>query len=168
MSQTTAYPYTSARSTSFTVAIIGALLVETAVLHLWLRVEHPALAWTLTVLSVATVLYVVADYRAMGRGAVHVDEGRLLIDVAGRARIDVPMAAVARATRPRWQDLPEPGSTEARGYRNLMKPASPNVLVEFREPVAVRLPGGLRRPVERVGLCLDDPDGFVARLPLAR
>jgi hypothetical protein len=43
-----------------------------------------------------------------------------------------------------------------------MKPATPNVLVTLVAPAMIRLPGGVLRPAQRLGLRLDDPAGFIA------
>jgi len=57
--------------------------------------------------------------------------------------------------------VPAPGSPQATDYLNLMKPATPNVLLTFTLPVTVRLRGGLQRSARRLGLCLDEPDAFI-------
>lgn len=142
------------------------LAVETVALHLWLlSAHHPAAAWALTASSVATLAWLAADYRAMGRGAVLLGEDSLELRVGLRFTARVERRNVAAAVRPTWRDRPAPGTaTAAAGYVDLMKPATPNVLLALDAPVTVRLPGGIRRSARRIALHLDDPDGFLAAL----
>ena len=44
---------------------------------------------------------------------------------------------------------------------NLLKPATPNVLLTLRQPIRVRTPGGLHRMAARLGLHLDDSTRFI-------
>jgi hypothetical protein len=161
------FTYRQARSGSLVAGLGGAIVVETLALHLWLAAKHhPAVAWALTAGSVSALAWLTADYRAMGSGAVRVGHGRVDLRVGRRFALDLPADAVAAAVaRPSWRDLPAVGTPAARDYLNLTKPAAPNVLLMLAEPTAVRLPGGItRRDVRRLGLCLDDPTGFVAAI----
>jgi hypothetical protein len=142
--------------------------VETSVMHLWLRLQHPLLAWSLTAASICALCWLAADYRALGRGAIRVDGDVLDLQVGRRVTLRVPLSAVAAVGRPSWQDLPAPGAPGSEEYRNLMKPATPNVLVTLAEPTRVRLPSGIERSARRLGLRLDDPGGFIAALEIAR
>ncbi|MEO8000179.1 MAG: hypothetical protein ABI852_22205, partial [Gemmatimonadaceae bacterium] len=74
----------------------------------------------------------------------------------------VPLKAVATVVHSSWRDIPASGALERRDYRNLMKPATPNVLITLAAPAMMRLAGGVVRPMRRIGLRLDDPDGFIA------
>jgi len=42
--------------------------------------------------------------------------------------------------------------------------AEPNALLTFSEPVAITLPGGLRRAVRMLALFVDTPDAFSAAI----
>lgn len=138
--------------------------IETLVLHLWLSSRHPIIAWVLTVSSLAAISWLVADYRALGRGAVGLTDEMLDLRVGRRFAVAVPTTAVSSALRPTWRDLPNPGSPQAVGYLNLTKPAAPNVLLILSTPIEVRLPGGLRRSATSVALCLDEPEAFLAAI----
>lgn len=158
------FTYRSARSGSLLAGLGLALLVETVVLHLWLVGRHPVLAWTLTALSAATLLWLAADYRALGRGAVRVSDDALDLRVGRRFAARLPRSDVASAARAGWRDIAAAGTPAAAGYMNLMKPATPNVLITLVAPARVRLPGGIRRPVQRLGLHLDEPEAFLSAL----
>lgn len=158
------FTYASARSGSVVAGIGIALVVETVALHLWLHPRHPVLAWGLTAASVGTLAWLVADYVAMGRGAVRVDADAVRMVIGRRVDATVERQAIESVVRPGWKDIPESGTPAAADYLNLTKPAEPNVLITLVAPARVLLPGGISRRVRRLGLHLDEPDGFVAAL----
>jgi len=158
------FTYRSARSGSLVAGLGLALLVETAVLHLWLAARHPALAWVLTVASLGTLVWLATDYRAMGTGVIRLDDHSLALVVGRRFNMLVARENVAAVIQPGWRGVPEAGTPAAAEYANLTKPATPNVLITLGEPAQLRLPGGLRRRVRRIGLHVDEPQRLVSAL----
>lgn len=153
------FTYRTARSGALSAGLALAVGVEALVLHLWLAARHPAWAWTLTALSLVTLIYLATEYRAWGRGAIRVTQDAVEIAISGRTAAVVPRSAVAGATLATWRILPD-GPDAA--YVNAMAPAEPNVLLELNTPVPARLAGGLvTRQITRLGLCVDDPAAFV-------
>ena len=153
------FTYRTARSGALSVGLALAVGVEALVLHLWLAPRHPGWAWTLTTLSIATLVYLAAEYRAWGRGTVRVTAAALEVAVTHRVAAVVPRSLVAGAVLATWRALPDAPDA---AYVNAMAPAEPNVLVEFTRPVPVRVVGGLvTRRVARLGLRVDDPAAFV-------
>lgn len=145
-----------------------AIVVETVVLHAWLRTRHPILAWTLAVSSLSVLVWLAGDYGALGRGAIRVEHDAIDLRIGRRASMRVPLHMLESVMRPSWRDLPATDGPESRDYRNLMKPATPNVLLTLAEPATVLLLGAVARPVRRLGLRVDDPDGFIAAIESAR
>ena len=162
------FTYRSARSGSLVVGLGVAIVVETGVLHLWLQPHHPLLAWGLSLSSLSVLWWLARGYHALGRGAIRVDANGIDLQVGRRANVRVPLAAVAAVVRPSWREVPAAGERESADYRNLMKPATPNVLVTLAEPTTVRFFGAIARPVRRIGLRVDEPDGFIAAVEDAR
>ena len=158
----------SARSGSLVIGLGLVILIETVVMHLWLARSHPVLAWSLTATSVSAVGWLVADCQALGRGTLRIDVDALDLRVGRRATVRVPLSAVATVAGASWRDVPASGTPESRGYRNLIQPATPNVLVTLLAPASIRVPGGVVRSVRRLGLRLDDPAGFIAAFDAAR
>ncbi|MGE5245153.1 MAG: hypothetical protein ACM3SQ_13065 [Betaproteobacteria bacterium] len=149
----------TARSAAVTAILVALVVLETAVVHLLLmRVRVLALA--VSAASLAAVVWLMADYVAMGGPAAHLDGEWVHLRVGRRARATIARAAVAGALAPGWQDL----GLSAPKYLNPTKPASPNVFLVFADPQAVELFGAIRRPVRRIALHLDDPAGFLAAL----
>jgi hypothetical protein len=155
------FTYRSARSGGLLLGLGIALLVETVALHLWLVERHPAIAWTLTIASIATLLWLAADYRATSRGAVRLSDDALDLRVGYRFAARIARRDVASVARAGWRDVPAPGTPMAEGYINLMKPSTPNILLTLVTPTQLRLPGGVRRSVQRIGLHLDEPQCFL-------
>lgn len=153
----------SARSGAIVSVFAMVLVVEALVLHLVLAVRHPFAAWGLTASSLSALAWLLADHVALGRSSLGVEGGDLSGAIGRRLRLDVPRDRIASAIQPQWQDL----SGLRDGYVNATKPATPNVLVVFREPVGVRLLGMPRRIV-RLGVHLDRPDRFVEALARPR
>jgi hypothetical protein len=166
MSTTHRFTYRGARSGAVTAGFALAIVVETIALHLWLVARHPALAWALTLLSVAALLWLPLQYRAMGRGAVVLGPAELDVRIGSRVRVQVPLAAIAGAEVATWRsrpDKPDPA------YLDATAPAEPNVLLTFTELVPARLAGGLLiRRIRRLGLHLDEPAELLARIERRR
>ena len=158
------FTYRSARSGSLLAGIGIAILAETLVLHLWIVGRHPLVAWALTAISIASVAWLAADYVAMGSGVLRLDDEALTLDVGRRFALRVPRDSIASVAQPEWRDIPESGTPAASDYLNLMKPSAPNVLIVLDEPMRVRIAGGIRRTVRRVGLHVDEPQRLVRAL----
>ena len=155
----------SARSLPLTGALCGVIAVETAAFHLLLWSWHPWIAWTLTALSLWTVVWLIGDYRAIGARPVVLEPDALLVRLGRRFQARVPLREISRTEAPSWRDVPPKGSP---GYLKLSGPASPNVLLTFARPVEFTGPAGIRRSFTRVGLRLDQPADFLQSLEAVR
>ena len=155
------FTYRNARSGSFTGGIIGVIVIETVVVHLLLYNHSRIAAWLLTILSVWAIIWLARDYYALGVGALRVDEQNVDLVIGHRYSLRVPRDNIASVSLPTFRDLPAPETNEGRDYLNLLKPATPNVLLTLRQPIRVRTPGGLHRTVARLGLYLDDAGTFI-------
>ncbi len=155
------FTYRNARSGSLVGGIIGAIAIETVVVHLLLYNHSRITAWLLTILSVWAIIWLARDYRALGVGALSVGDQNVNLVVGHRYSLRVRRDNITRVSQPTFRDLPTPGTNEGRDYLNLLKPATPNVLLTLCEPIRVRTPGGLHRTVARLGLHLDDAGTFI-------
>lgn len=161
----------AAHSVSFFVAIYIVLAVETVALHLWLSTKIPALAWTLTTLSVLSALWLWRDQRSQREHGLRIEAETWHVLMGSRARALIHVEHIAEAKVATWRDAPEP----ARDYLNAGQPHDPNLLITLTQPVTVRLPLGIRRRVSRLGLRLHRPEDALldpattsARLPDSR
>lgn len=155
----------SARSLPLTGALCAVIAIETAALHLLLMSRHPWIAWTLTALSLSTIVWLIGDYRAIGARPVVLEADALLVRLGRRFQARVPLREIARVEAPGWRDVPAKGSP---GYLKLSGPGSPNVLLTFVRPVEFTGPAGIRKSFTRVGLRLDQPADFLRALEAVR
>jgi hypothetical protein len=136
------------------------IAIETLAFHFLLMRWHPAAAWGLTLLNIASIVWLIRDDRALGSSVMEVGDEMVTLQAGRRFTVRVPRAMVAEARAVSWKEaLPRraPGYLKGSGF------TAPNVLVCFRAPVSVPV-FGASRPVERIGLRLDDAAGFVAAL----
>ena len=163
----TRFTYDAARLGALLWGLALVLVIETVVLHLWLVARHPVVAWALLASNVLTIGWLVRDDRALGRIPIEVADGELRFRFGTRWRADIPLAMVASATRVDWraaEALADPSRPRDRTYLRAATTGTPNVLVTLREPVPVHGPMRIVRPVRTLGLCLDEPDAFIAAL----
>lgn len=154
------FTYRNSRSGSVLAALTIVIGVETLAIHLWISQRHPVVGWSLVALSLVSLGWVFADYRARGRRAVILDGQSLELRIGLRAPLVLPRDRVARAIAPTWRELPEANAP----YVNLTGPAQPNVLLTLAAPAAVPLVLGITRKVTQLGLHLDEPAAFLDAL----
>ena len=154
------FTYRSARSGSLTFGVILVMAVETMVFHLWLSPRFPIATWVLTVTMAVTLWWLVADYRAMGTGAIHLHDDEIELPIGKRFTAQIRRTDILSADVATWRDLVDLQHDAV----NLTKPAEPNVLLHLRAPTAVRLFGRMSKRVRSIGLHLDEPAAFVQAL----
>lgn len=150
----------SARSAPLAWGVSLAILVETAVLHLWMVSRFPFAIWALTLMGVGSVAWLIADYSALGNPAVTVRRSEVEFTVGRRVRGRVAPSRIAAVRQASWREVPPPGTP---GFINATKPAEPNVLVAFAGEVPLRVIGYTRH-IRLLGLHLDKPEAVVAAL----
>jgi hypothetical protein len=154
------FTYRSARSGSLTFGVIMVVAIETMVFHLWLSPRFPVATWVMTGTMALSLWWLVADYRAMGTGAIRLHDDALELPIGKRFTAQIMRTDILSADVATWRDLVD----MHRDAVNLTKPAEPNVLLYLREPTSVRLYGRISKRVRRVGLHLDEPAAFVQAL----
>jgi len=134
-----------------------ALLVESAALHLLVRLWSPtAASWLLVADAYALLLFVAHGHAVRLQPTVLTAEA-LLVRVGFFWHVAVPRAALQTAEALRG-DFAADAET-----LNLARPllAAPNVMLTFAAPVAVTGPYGIRRRARRLALYLDQPQAFL-------
>jgi len=155
------FSHSQARSTPI-IATLGVLVIlETVALHLLLSRYSSLLALAVSLSSVSVLIWFIADYVALGGATTVVNDESIVLRVGRRARATIPRKLLQAAISPSWRDLPD---APDRFYLNLTKPAEPNVLLTFKEPVVVTLPGGLRRSVRKLAIHVDEPEPFLTAI----
>ena len=136
------------------------LVIEGAVLHLWVAERSQAWAWIITALNVVTLVWLWREYRSGQRAHLTVSASDIAIDAGSRLRCQVPRSSIASVEAATWRSVPD----MARDFVNTAKPLEPNIVVVFREPTEVMLALGITRRVSRIGLRVADADAARALL----
>lgn len=144
-------------------AIFGVLVLASAgelvAVHFLLRTVSPRAAWTLTIVSVIGVLWLVGFLRAAILRPVLLSDTHLYVRTGLQWRLDVPLAEIAHVAIGRVPPSPhEPGTLRAVRF------GQPNVSLSLRQPVVARGAYGTERSVTRVLLTLDDRRAFEGAL----
>jgi len=161
MSEQVAFTYRNSRSRAITVAFCAIVAIESVAVHFAVAVRHPLLAWILTFSSVAAIVWLMRDYRALGEGSVSLGDTAIRLGIGRRFDVTVPLTRIERVLKPSFRDLPAPGTNQGRDYLNLTKPSSPNVILVLTEVQRLRIVLGVHRDARRIALRLDEPDAFV-------
>lgn len=142
---------------TFTILVI----VETLVLHLLLLRYSLLLALAVSLLSLSALVWLIGDYVALGSRTSTITDESLMLRVGWRATAQIPLKLLVSAISPSWRDLPNGPN---RSYLNVSRPAEPNVLLTFSDPVMIHLPGGLRRSIRMLAVFVDTPEDFLAAI----
>ncbi|MEM0963669.1 MAG: hypothetical protein AAGK21_14170 [Bacteroidota bacterium] len=108
-------------------------------------------------LSLYGILWLAADWRAMGARVTTLDGNTLRVRCGLRWRVDVPAGIIETVYHVR-RDLPKDRPTV------VATPGTPRFALDLRQPVIAVGPYGIRREVTRVALSADDPDRFLKEI----
>lgn len=149
-----------------TAALYGAfalaLAAETVALHVLLHLfVGPALAWVMTALSVYSLVWLLADARAVQHRPITfgADTSAPLLHLRSGLRweADMPLAGAQLFRLPRKGALPKEG-----GALDITLLRRATHLVEVPEPVELLGPVGIRRKARRILFAVDEPEAFEA------
>ena len=128
--------------------------VELFVVHLIVSIWSPVAALVLSVLTVASLAWLILLIRSLQRRPVLIESHQLTMRTGRLISVRVPLAAVASVRGHFPSEM-----VKGPGILKLAMLSFPNVLVELREPHRRG-----RRDYGRIVHCLDDPAAFVAAL----
>ena len=151
-------------SAPLAIGLGAVLVIEGAVLHLWVAERSAAWAWGVTALNVVTLVWLWREHRATRQAQLVVDDDAVAIDAGSRLRCRIPLSAIASAEPATWRSVPDVPSS----FANTAKPLEPNVVIVLREPVDVALALGLKKRVGRIGVRVADADALVSALSRSR
>lgn len=100
------------------------------------------------------------------RPAVAVEDGQVRVRMGLHGRADIPVEAIDRVGTMRWPWWAGVGARIARGLVAFVGGPGPAVVMDLADPVRVRAPLGWS--TRRVGVGVEDPDGFMAAVAEAR
>ena len=125
-------------------------VTELLVVHLFLALKWPWLAWPLSATSLLGIGWLVGTIRSLQQRPHELVDGELQLH-AGRLRsLAMPLANVAAV-----RGVADGAEVKARDTANFGLISYPNRVIELAEPLAFR-----GKTVRRVALALDDPAAF--------
>ena len=134
-------------------AMAGLALLELAVVHLFLALKWPRLAWPVSLVTLAGVVWLVRWIVSWKHCPHELDGAALRLRMGSLRTIVVPICAIASV-----EPVTAAATARAPGVRNLVPMALPNRLIRLHEP----LPG--KRRTTALAFRLDDPAAFDAAL----
>ena len=135
-------------------AFMAIVIAETLIVHLLVALWKPWVAVALSVLSIATLVWLINAIRSFKRLPVEIVDGTLIWQAGRLKHICVPVAQVAGLRRD-WTAA----ELKDRSVLNCALIAYPNVFVELSASV----PMG-RRSISALAHRLDDPASFMAAI----
>lgn len=103
---------------------------------------------------------------AARRPTAVLDGDRVSVRMGLVGSADVPLAAIDRVGTMRWPWWGGVGARISRGMVAFVGASGPVVVLELSEPLEVRAP--LRWTTRRVGVGVEDPEGFMAAVAARR
>ena len=134
--------------------LVAIATVETLVVHLLVALWRPWVAALLSVLSVATIIWLVGAIRSFGTLPVEIADGQLVWRVGRLKSITVPLDRV-RGLKTEWTAA----DIKRRNVLNCAMIAYPNTVVVLDAPVVAG-----RRSVSELAHRLDNPVDFATAL----
>jgi hypothetical protein len=144
------------------IAVMIALVVETAAVHLLVRLWSPVTAWILTGLSVYALIWMVGDIHAVRLRPVQISDEMLHLRLGLRWTISIPIGSIAAVRAPVGEVR-----AEKREYLKAVLIGTPNRRIESKEPVSAIGLYGISRSVTTIDLHIDEPGQFDAALDQA-
>lgn len=141
------------------IAILFALVAEGIAIHLLVRHWSSVAAWILTILTAYAAVWLLGDFRALGRRTIALTADELVVRVGLRWTVRVPLDRI-RAVRA------AAGSAGSRGPDHLRAVilGDERQVVELDAPLEATGFYGIRRRVRSIGLSVDDPARFLEAL----
>lgn len=131
------------------LAVMMITTVEVAAVHFLVASWSPIAAWILTLLSLYGALWLLADYRATVLRPVLAGAREVCFRSGLRWRARVGRDVIARVER--RDPGPEAGAV------SLELLITPNLWIEFTQPVVLEGPYGLQRSARWIAICVDEP-----------
>ena len=145
-------------------AIFGVLTLaaagELVAVHFLLRTVSPRAAWTLTIVSLLGVVWLVGFLRAAILRPILLTPTHLLVRMGLQWRLDIPLDAIARVEVGRVAQ----GATRDPDVLRAVRFGQPNVTLVLGTPLVAHGTHGRSRAVSRVLLTLDDREAFARAL----
>ncbi len=140
-------------------ALIALILAETLAFHLWVQRWSVTLAWTISLLDLYAIVWLIGDHFALCLRPHLLFSDRLVLRSGLRMTVQIPLERVVALRAAVPDDL-----DRRRDHLNLAGPDGPEWVIEVDRGVTVTSPFRRDRMVRSVGLRLNRPERLRAAL----
>ena len=159
-----ATPFFSTRRTPYGPVVVAfslIILAETVPLHFLIARWSAPLAWALTAMGLYTLVYLLADYRAVHSRPTLLDDDFLTVRTGLRWTIRIPLSAIESIER----RPPSPADERASGKAlRAYVIGGANLWIRLRQPVEAEGVYGRRRSTRSIATAVDEPERLQAAL----
>ncbi|MGH7566885.1 MAG: hypothetical protein ACREK2_08655 [Gemmatimonadota bacterium] len=146
------------------VALLFAAAAEAIAVHMLVRHWSAVAAWILTALTAYAVVWLIGDFRALGRRSILLTDDELVVRLGLRWSLRVPLARI-RAVRG-TAGRPGPDHPSGPGHLRAVILGAERQVVELDSELVATGFYGIRRRVRSIGLSVDEPERFLAAVGL--
>ena len=137
-----------------------AVAAEDVALHVYLTTISRILAWAVTSLNAAILIWLWRSYKAQARPVLQISDSHVDIRFGKTLRLRFPRSSIVTVDAATWRSVPD----VATNYVNAAKPLEPNVTIMLDPPSHARLPFGISKRVSRLDLRVTDAGVVIAAL----
>ena len=136
------------------------IAAEDVALHLYLATMSQLLAWAVTSLNAAILIWLWRSYRAQARPELQISDSAIDVRFGKTLRLQFPRSSITAVDAATWRSVPD----VATNYVNAAKPLEPNVTIVLDPPAQAKLLFGISRRVSRLDLRVKDAAGLIEAL----
>jgi hypothetical protein len=140
--------------TGFIIAMLGVCVVETVGVSFLLYNWSPLLHWIHLILSVSTMLYLIADLRAVSKNPISFQNGDLTFKIGIRPEIRVPLANITEIKSGKINFENDRKNKDVLDL-SLLGFDEPTFELVLTEPIPYR-----NKPIQRIFFIVDDERAF--------
>jgi membrane protein YdbS with pleckstrin-like domain len=142
--------------------IVGIFLVliaiETPVLHYFISMKFPVLAWIVTALGLYGMVFILADFNACRWRPIRVKAGNLQINTGLRWRFSIPLSEIESVESTTF-DIEDKD-----GLLNAVVIGNQNLIIHLENPRTAVGIYGFTKEFDRVAVTVDEPNRFATAL----
>ncbi|RDY70526.1 hypothetical protein DXT76_12695 [Halobacillus trueperi] len=146
---------------------VHAMLIEIIAVHVMLMQYSHTIAWIATLLDMYALVFLIADYQAIRKSPVVIQNNHLHFQKGLRFHMGVPLEKVAEVRRYEGEASPEERHSFTLMLAGLEK-VPPQFEIRLSEAVEGYRVYGFKRKVMKIFLTVDEPERFLQTLIEAR
>ena len=142
--------------------IIGVFMVliaiETPVLHYFISMKFPTLAWVVTALGLYGVVFILADFNACRWRPIRVADGNLFLVTGLRWRCTIPLSEIDRVEANTFE------IEDKEGLLNAAVIGNQNLIIKLKNPHTATGIYGFKKNFDRAAVTVDEPAKLMTAL----